>query len=35
MGDIAKINNGGRERETYIRKLSHTPRKLIFEDEGY
>ena len=25
IGETVKINEGGRERETYIRKLSHTP----------
>ena len=35
MGDKVKINEGGRKRETYIRKLSHALRKLIFEEEGH
>ena len=35
MGDTVKINEGGRERETYIEKRSHTPRKLLVEDEGH
>ena len=35
MRHTVNINEGGRERETNIGKLCHTPIKLICEDEEH